>query len=141
MKQQAYPPLGAQNAASTAYSATPELTDGATSISPNSPRIEIGGDETPDVLLDIFRNEMSLSLPFVVLPKSMKAAELHQERPFLYLTIMCVATRNSALKDELIETAWQQLAEKLYVKNERSLDLLLGALVITNWYILTRVLS
>jgi hypothetical protein len=78
--------------------------------------------------LNTFRNEMSPFFPFITLPPLITAQELRQQRPFLFLCIKAVTSRNTNQQLELGKTIMKQLAERMFVNGERNLDLLLGVL-------------
>lgn len=96
----------------------------------------ITGCEDPDELLTVFRTSMNHWLPFLSLADNVTAQELHHDRPFLYLSIMGVASRYTQRQAELRKRIMQQLAEKMFVGTERTLDLLQGVLVYTGWYVI-----
>jgi hypothetical protein len=91
-----------------------------------------------EVLLDRFR-QMTPCFPFVYLPPSMSAKELVRDRPFLYHCIVAVTCesprRQIAFGDEMM----QYLGDRMLVKGEKSLDLLLGILTYTGWFVLLLV--
>lgn len=93
------------------------------------------GSEDPDVLLTIFRDEMSPSFPFVSMTGFPQAADLRRDRPSLYTAIMAVTTRNSARGKALGQSFLKQLAERMVVNGERNMDLLLACLVFVAWYV------
>ena len=93
-------------------------------------------DKEANILLTIFRDEMCSAFPFVVIPDSVCAQDLRRDRPFLYLAVIAISTRNSMHQQELGKVIMQQLAEKMLVNGERSMDLLLGTLTYAGWYVL-----
>lgn len=84
-------------------------------------------------LLHVFREQMLPKFPFIVLPQVVSAEELHMTRPFLYLSMLAVTVRNSAQQTELGKLVITQLAERMFVNGERSLDLLLGIVTYSGW--------
>lgn len=86
-------------------------------------------------LLEIFKDQACLYFPFISVPKSTSAEDLRRERPFLYLAIMAVTSQKSYQKEELGKLLLRQIAERVFVDGERSLDLLLGILTFTAWFV------
>lgn len=88
---------------------------------------------TPAILLQRFRDEMSPCFPFILLPPSLNADQLRQERPFLFSCIMAVSCHDTALQVQLGKHVIKQFAERMTVNCERSLDLLFGILIYAGW--------
>ena len=93
------------------------------------------GSEDPDELLTIFRNDMSPNFPFITMTEFTRAEDLRRDRPSLYTAIMAVTTRNTPQADALGKGFLKQLAERMVVKGERNMDLLLGCLTYAAWYV------
>ena len=89
-----------------------------------------------EAYLNIFRTVYLQYLPIVVIPSTLKASRLRQEKPILWLSIMAVtSTRSSqqvALSREVREMLVQQVLE-----GARSMDLLLGVLIYAGWSVFT----
>jgi len=83
--------------------------------------------------LDLFRTEMSPSFPFIWIEESVTAAGLRRNRPFFFLCIMAVTTGSTDRKNAMRKLITESLARRMYVNNERSLDLLLGILTYLAW--------
>jgi hypothetical protein len=88
-----------------------------------------------DTLLDIFRDQLTPQFPFIVLPDSVSANNLYNERPFFYLCIVAVTSRDTVQQQGLGKLVMKQLATRVFEKSERNLDLLLGALTYTAWFV------
>lgn len=88
-----------------------------------------------DTILGIFRDQMTPQFPFIIIPQSLSAERLYLERPFLYISILAVTSRDSVQQQGLGKLVIKQLAEKLFVNSERSLDLLLGVLTYAGWFV------
>jgi hypothetical protein len=114
-------PLWGQPTAVTSLSASP--TNGACEI----------GDDEANSILSIFRDEMCQAFPFIVIHDSTSAQDLRRDRPFLFLSILAVASRNGPQQLELGKSVMKQLAERMFVNGERNLDLLLGILTYAGW--------
>jgi len=93
------------------------------------------GSEDPDVLLTIFRNEMTPNFPFIDMSEFPRAEDLRRDRPSIYTVIMAVTTRNSLRGRELGKTFMKQLGERMVVNGERNMDLLLACLIYAAWYV------
>ncbi|RFU29964.1 hypothetical protein B7463_g6352, partial [Scytalidium lignicola] len=91
--------------------------------------IDDGGDE----LLNLFRDHMYAFFPFVVIPQTMTAKELYEQRPYLYHAILAITTREPALQRARGKDIMRELAERYVVNGERTLDLLLGVLTYAGW--------
>ena len=85
--------------------------------------------EEANEILNFFRDKFTPRYPFVVVPQDVSAKELYRVRPFLYTAIFAICNRDSVQQKEAGKLVMKQLAERLFVKMERSLDLLLGVLV------------
>jgi hypothetical protein len=87
-------------------------------------------------LLDIFRNQMSKYFPFVNISQATSAEELRLKRPFLYMCILAATTRDCSEQARLGKQVMEQLTEKVFVCGERNIDLLLGVLTYSGWYVI-----
>jgi hypothetical protein len=92
------------------------------------------GPEDPDVLMTIFRDEMSPNFPFITMTEFTRADDLRRDRPSLYTAIMAVTTRDTLRGKALGQAFLKQLAERMVVNGERNMDLLLACLVYAAWY-------
>ncbi|KAF7550117.1 hypothetical protein G7046_g8123 [Stylonectria norvegica] len=98
------------------------------------------GDAPPppapdEVLLDIYRNELQTYNPFVVVPHHVTAASLKASRPFLMSAIRMVTSFRSlrSMRAQMYYLM-THIADHMLIRSERSLDLLMGILVIATWY-------
>ncbi|KAG7056027.1 Zn(II)2Cys6 transcription factor [Colletotrichum scovillei] len=96
------------------------------------------GDELPspdeaEALFEAFRGQNLKYFPFLNFKATMTAEELRGERPFLWICVMTVASRVSSQQLALGQRVRQIVSHKLLVENERSIDYLLGLLVILGW--------
>jgi len=82
----------------------------------------------------LFREEMLPYSPFLHFPPALTAAQLREERPFLWLAILSVSLRTFPRQTVAAEEVRVVLAQKLLMQHERSLDLLQGLLVYMTWY-------
>jgi hypothetical protein len=91
------------------------------------------GIEDPDVLLTVYRTEMHPNFPYIVIGNSTSASDLRRDRPTLFTAVMAVTTRNSAQQAKLGNQVVQQVSDRLLVRGERNLDILLGILTYASW--------
>lgn len=88
----------------------------------------------PDALLYIFRHNMAPQFPFVIVPDRVSAAELAQTKPFLYKTLLMVASYHDKTGQlRMTKEIFQYLSTHMIIENERSFDILQGLLVLMAW--------
>lgn len=85
--------------------------------------------------LAVFSAHMYKFFPCIYIPPETTANELRTQRPFLLLCMTAVTARPAERQRELFETMRETLAQKLVVKSEPSIDLLLGLLTILSWLV------
>ncbi|EME49367.1 hypothetical protein DOTSEDRAFT_68225 [Dothistroma septosporum NZE10] len=86
-------------------------------------------------LLDRFRRLMATGMPFVIIPAEATASSLQSSSPVLLRSICTIALvhdlpRQQALVKELV----RDVAERIMVKSEKSIDLLQSILMVVAWY-------
>ncbi|KAL3426139.1 zn 2cys6 transcription factor [Phlyctema vagabunda] len=72
-------------------------------------------------------------LPFIVIPPSVTASQLRQERPFLWLSVMCVASCHTTQQLKLSKELRGIFGREAYFEGTRNMDLLLAVLVYGVW--------
>ena len=72
--------------------------------------------------------------PFVYIPPTTTARQLRQERSFLWLCIMTIASRSTSQQQVFGNKIRDTLAQEMLLKSEQSIDLLLGLLAYIGWY-------
>jgi hypothetical protein len=110
----------------------------STSVSPRRETQQAPNVENifPDALLYIFRSNMAPQFPFVIIPETVSAADLAQSKPFLYKTVLMVASyHDKAGQLRMTKEIFQYLSINMVVNNERSFDLLQGLLVLMAWQV------
>ena len=119
----------------------PVLTPGSTELqdilSSSSPSLRDTAEPSPleaEQFLKIFRIHKSEYFPFVHIPPTITANQLRQERPFLWLCVMMVASRSASQQQALGNKVRDKLAQEMVVKSEQNMDLLLGLLAYIGWY-------
>ncbi|KAL2072438.1 hypothetical protein VTL71DRAFT_11781 [Oculimacula yallundae] len=91
--------------------------------------------DTDEVLLSIYTNQLCSWFPFVILPRGTTSSHLQATRPFLLKAIRLVASlRNIRSMWGQRRAIMQYLSEAVFVRSERSLDLLQGILVLLGFY-------
>ncbi len=120
----------------------PVLTPGTTDsegTSCNSPASVLHDAVEPSPVeaeeyLSTFRTHKSKYFPFVYIPSTTTAQQLRQERPFLWLCIMTIASRSTSQQQVLGSKVRNILAQEMLLKSGQNVDLLLGLLAYIGWY-------
>ncbi|KAL9574381.1 hypothetical protein ACKAV7_001535 [Fusarium commune] len=86
-------------------------------------------------LLKLYRKELQALHPFVIIPDGVTATKLKATRPFLMSAIRMVTSYRSlrSMRAQMYHLM-KYIADHMLIRSERSLDLLLGILVIIAWY-------
>ncbi|KAK3367434.1 hypothetical protein B0T24DRAFT_635859 [Lasiosphaeria ovina] len=94
-----------------------------------------GPVDVDDNLLAIFRNELMSQYPFVVVPDHEHSDAFKRDRPFLMSAIRMVASFKSmeSMRGQMSQLM-SYLSDHMLLRAERSLDLLMGIVVILGWY-------
>lgn len=88
-----------------------------------------------DALLLLYRTNMSPQFPFVIIPDHMSAIRLAQDKPFLYKTVLMVASyHDKSVQTLMANEIFEYLSAHMIIRNEKTLDLLQGLLVLIAWY-------
>jgi hypothetical protein len=82
--------------------------------------------------LDKFRAWLR-NFPFMHLTPELSASDLRRERPFLWLCIMNITSMSIPQMQLIKERVRMELAQKVFVDHEPSMDLLLGLMVCLTW--------
>ena len=90
-------------------------------------------DEEAEERLIIFRDQMMKYFPFFSLLPDVSAQQLYSNRPFLFRCIAAVATPSTQQRIVASRNIKKELARRLVIENEASIDLLLGLLVFSSW--------
>ena len=113
----------------------------ASSVRPESP----GADSVFDYALrdlcqseealTIFRRDFCPEFPFVLLSSDETSESLRRNKPFLSLSILAATSyAHPQLQRGLAREISKQIASRMIIDNEKSLDLLQGLLVHLAWY-------
>lgn len=91
--------------------------------------------EADEVLLSRYQNQMCQNYPFVIIPPGTTPASLRENRPFTWSAIKMVASINSMHSMQYqMYRIMKRISENMLIRSERSLDLLLGIVVVLGWY-------
>lgn len=91
-------------------------------------------DSMAEECLQNFRQNFLQVFPFVYIPQSMDAAQLYQQRPFLWLNIVTFASKNVSQQFTMEETIWQIISQRVVAQHLADIDLLLGVICFGAWY-------
>ncbi|KAI0159927.1 hypothetical protein GGR52DRAFT_167962 [Hypoxylon sp. FL1284] len=88
--------------------------------------------EAEDALRE-FREDFLSFFPFMYIPPETTAAQIQQEKPFLWLNIMVVCCKSATRKAALAQRVREIFAQKMLLDMDRNMDLLLGILAYLGW--------
>jgi hypothetical protein len=111
-------------------------SDSSTIAAPSSSTSHGSEQETEDELqrcLDIYRDKVTAQYPVVYIRPEVTVQQLREDRPFLWLTIRTLCCDTGARQEALGLEVRQVLAREMLIEGSRSLDLLLGLLVLAGW--------
>ncbi|KAH6628927.1 hypothetical protein F5144DRAFT_493236 [Chaetomium tenue] len=96
-------------------------------------------DVTPEaidhILLSNYRTELMPQHPFVVIPNHISAPALKSHRPVLMMSIRAIASfEGLQTMCARMDAVMRHITDKLFFQAERSLDLLMGIVVILGWH-------
>ncbi|KAF2188861.1 hypothetical protein K469DRAFT_564540 [Zopfia rhizophila CBS 207.26] len=83
--------------------------------------------------LETYRTKMVAFFPIVVIRPEVTVAELREQRPFLWLVIRAICSKNAARHRGLELEVRKMLGREMLLKGSKTLDLLLGILVYAGW--------
>ncbi|EFQ33935.1 hypothetical protein CGRA01v4_12414 [Colletotrichum graminicola] len=86
-----------------------------------------------ETMFEGFRDRNMKAFPFMCFGEATTQRALRAERPFLWLCVMTVASRVTSQQLALGQRVRQVVSQKVIFENERSMDYLLGILVILGW--------
>jgi hypothetical protein len=92
-------------------------------------------DEVADQQLEMFRRAFLPFFPVVYIPEIMSASYLRQQRPFLWLVIMSLTTKNMTQQSAMEYTIRQIISQRVVAEHEKNLDLLLGLICYLAWLV------
>ena len=94
-----------------------------------------GQEDVDQVLLSEYRTKLMPQCPFVIIPQHVPAAAARARHPFL-MTAIRVTTSFDGLHAmrARMQLVMGQIADRMFRQAERSLDLLMGIVVILGWH-------
>lgn len=85
-------------------------------------------------LIELYRRSFSHYCPFIVIPKDFDLATFRKERPFLFLTIISMTSiHDRPLQQMLGDEIYDQIASRVVIRSEKSLDILQGLIIFSFW--------
>jgi hypothetical protein len=118
-------PATTSSAASSPFSNIMPKSTFALTLEPNP--------EEAELCLNRFRSKFVKHLPFVVIPPSLTAHQLRQDRPFLWMAVMTVASTSSTSQFSMSRELRGIIANEVFLEGTRNMDLLLAVLVSASW--------
>lgn len=111
-------------------------TPASFSLEPTSaPSIDLQVKD-PDHLLKIFREYYQVDFPFIIIPPNITSQELKAKRPWLAITISMVASHGNRIQQlALAKQIIMEVAAALFIRCEKSLDMLEGLIMYNVWYV------
>ena len=92
--------------------------------------------EEMEKLVDSWRPQLAEHFPFAALYDGQSTQYLLVEMPFLATAISCAALYGDLPRQiEVAQALIKEIGEHMLLKGEKSLDLLLGILVLVAWYV------
>jgi hypothetical protein len=86
------------------------------------------------ILFNRYMRLMAPSMPFVIVPEGTDAWEVAEQKPFLMQVITAVAYFHDLPKQQLmVKDLMRTISEKVLIRNEKSLEVLQGILVLISW--------
>ena len=92
-------------------------------------------DRIADDQLSTFRRAFLSVFPLAHIPATMSASDLYRQRPFLWLVVMCLTTKQVSQQFAMEETFWLIVSRKVVSQHYANLDLLLGIVCFGSWYV------
>lgn len=86
-----------------------------------------------ELYLGLFRTKFIKTFPFIVLPDTLSAKQLRQDRPLLWIAIMTVASTRSTEQIRLGDALREILPREVFIEGTRNMDVLLAILVYISW--------
>jgi hypothetical protein len=94
-----------------------------------------GHEDVDQVLLSKYRDELMPQHPFVIIPPHIPATVLRARYPVLMMSIRVVANFVGLHSmQSRMQLAAENIADRMFRQGERSLDLLMGMVVILGWH-------
>lgn len=91
-------------------------------------------DAVADQNLETFRHAFLPYFPVVYIPDIMNSNFLRQQKPFLWLVIMSLCTKDMTKQFAMEYTIRQIISQRVVAEHEKNLDLLLGLICYLAWF-------
>jgi hypothetical protein len=98
------------------------------------PGLTVDVDEAEE-LLHHFQQHQAALVPYIEIPATTTASQLHDERPLLFLAVMTAASHYDAQRQEAFSKAsiaW--LADHVLIQGQKNLGLFQGMLLLLGWF-------
>ncbi|KAK3353399.1 hypothetical protein B0T25DRAFT_209795 [Lasiosphaeria hispida] len=97
------------------------------------PGLRVSVDEA-DRLLELYRTDCAPKFPFVRIPRCLTAYELSERQPFLFRAVIQVmAPQNALIQRDVARWIREQIAERVVVNQEKTLEILQALLIFIAW--------
>ena len=104
----------------------------ASPMSIASPYDDVSPQEAEECL-ELFRSHKLKYFQFVHIPITVTAAQLREERPFLWLSILAATVKSATKQQSFGVLLRNMIAERVVAQHQRSFDILLGLLGFLGW--------
>ncbi|KAK0634547.1 hypothetical protein B0T17DRAFT_513611 [Bombardia bombarda] len=111
---------------------SPVFSTTAAAAAPASLLYEPCPSEAEEHLANFRLNKLKY-FPFVWIPATTSAAQLKQEKPFLWLCVMYAGSKSTAQQKMLAKVIRQTIAQEMVVASTANMDILLGTLAFIAW--------
>ena len=99
------------------------------------PNVKLSYEEM-ETLVDSWRPQLADHFPFAALYEGQSTRYVLVEMPFLATAISCAALYGDLPRQiDLAQSLIKEISERMLLQGEKSLDLLLGILVLIAWYV------
>lgn len=90
-------------------------------------------EELAEEHLQTFRSAFLQFFPLVHLPYTMRSQEVREQKPFLWLVIQALSSKDMAWTFKIEETIWHIISRRIICEHLADIDLLLGLICFASW--------
>lgn len=91
--------------------------------------------EEADELLLLFRERYLECFPCIYIPPDVTSSQLREEKPFVWFSIMMVASQTTALQFAMC-AIWQKiLGQKIVIEHDKQIDYVQGIVIFLGWLV------
>ncbi|KAM5360885.1 hypothetical protein ACJZ2D_013452 [Fusarium nematophilum] len=83
--------------------------------------------------LNTFRRSFLPIFPAMHLPSILRSSDLRQQKPFTWLVVMALSTKQTSQQFAMEETIWQVISKRIVWEQLANLDLLIGLICFASW--------